>query len=80
MTAPALPRENRAAGIGWMLATMFCFLSLDATMKYALQSYGLVQVTWGRFFFATVFALLFCGRELRQLLKTSNPEIGRAHV
>ena len=46
--------ENRKAGILWMLATMFCFISLDTIMKHLLESYSLVQVTWGRFFFATI--------------------------
>jgi drug/metabolite transporter (DMT)-like permease len=72
-TAPALPVENRAAGIGWMLATMFCFLTLDAIMKYGMQSYSLVQVTWARFFFATIVAAVFCGRQLPQLLKSNSP-------
>ncbi len=74
MSATALPAENRAAGIGWMLATMFWFLTLDATMKYALETYSLVQVTWGRFFFATLSAALFCGRDLPQLLKSAEPQ------
>jgi drug/metabolite transporter (DMT)-like permease len=73
MTSPALPVENRAAGIGWMLATMFCFLTLDAIMKYGMQSYSLVQVTWARFFFATIVAAMFCGRDLPHLLKTTAP-------
>jgi drug/metabolite transporter (DMT)-like permease len=73
MTTSTLPVENRAAGIGWMLATMFCFLTLDAIMKYGMQSYSLVQVTWARFFFATIVAALFCGRDLPRLLKSSAP-------
>jgi drug/metabolite transporter (DMT)-like permease len=72
-TTTTLPVENRVAGIGWMLATMFCFLTLDAIMKYGMQSYSLVQVTWARFFFATIVAALFCGRDLPQLLKTNAP-------
>lgn len=72
-SAGTTPAENRLAGIFWMLATMFWFLTLDAAMKYALQSYSLVQVTWGRFFFATLAAALFCGRNLPGLLKTSAP-------
>ena len=57
-------RENRAAGILWMLATMFCFISLDTIMKHLLESYSLVQVTWGRFYFATIIAGLACGRHI----------------
>jgi len=39
-----------------MLATVFCFISLDTLMKDLLQTYSLVQVTWARFFFATIVA------------------------
>jgi drug/metabolite transporter (DMT)-like permease len=65
--------ENRSAGIAWMLATMGCFISLDATMKYAMQTYSLVEVTWGRFFFATICAVLVCGRNLLDLAQTKSP-------
>ena len=65
--------ENRTAGILWMLATMGCFISLDATMKYALQTYSLVEVTWGRFFFATICALFICGRDFPTLVKSTSP-------
>ena len=50
-------KENRAAGILWMLATMFCFITLDAIMKHLMESYSLVQVTWARFFFASIVAI-----------------------
>jgi drug/metabolite transporter (DMT)-like permease len=65
--------ENRAAGIVWMLATMLCFVALDAIMKYNLQSQSLVQVTWGRFFFASIFAALACGRNLPRLAISKAP-------
>jgi drug/metabolite transporter (DMT)-like permease len=65
--------ENRTAGILWMLATMGCFISLDATMKFALQTYSLVEVTWGRFFFATICAFVVCGRNLPRLAQTKSP-------
>ena len=74
MNGAALNRqENRTAGILWMLATMFCFLTLDAIMKYALETYPLVQVTWGRFFFASVAAALFCGRQVFALARSRAP-------
>ena len=47
---------------------MACFISLDAMMKLGLEHYSLLQVTWGRFFFATVFAALWCGTELPKLM------------
>jgi len=67
--------ENRTAGILWMLATMLCFITLDAIMKYALAIYPLVEVTWARFFFATIAAIAICGRNLPQLARTESPGI-----
>jgi drug/metabolite transporter (DMT)-like permease len=66
--------ENRTRGIAWMLATMACFIALDAMMKLGLERYSLLQVTWGRFFFATIFAALWCGRELPQLIRSKVPK------
>ena len=71
---PTDSHENRTLGILWMLATLFCFIALDAIMKHLLESYSLVQVTWGRFFFATIFALLMCGSRLPQLIKSKAPK------
>jgi drug/metabolite transporter (DMT)-like permease len=65
--------ENRGAGILWMLATMVCFIALDAMMKYNLQTYSLVQVTWGRFFFASLAAIVVCGRNLQNLAISHAP-------
>lgn len=67
--------ENRTAGILWMLATMFCFISLDAIMKYLMESYPLLQVTWGRFFFATIIAIIVCGRRLPVLAISYAPRL-----
>ena len=76
MTTPASAlRENRTAGILWMLATIFCFIVLDAIMKYALEEYSLVQVTWGRFFFASIVAVLACGRNITELWRSRSPGI-----
>ena len=58
-----------------MLATMFCFITLDAIMKYNLQTYSLVQVTWARFFFATIMAIMVCGRNLPKLAISHSPKI-----
>ena len=52
---------------------MFCFITLDATMKYSLQTYSLVEVTWARFFFATVVAALVCGKQLPDLMVSKAP-------
>jgi drug/metabolite transporter (DMT)-like permease len=67
------PIENRAQGILWMLATMFCFIVLDAIMKHLLERYPLVEVTWARFFFASIFAGLACGRRIGALSKSRAP-------
>jgi drug/metabolite transporter (DMT)-like permease len=65
--------ENRSLGIIWMLATMACFVALDACMKLGLEHLSLVQVTWGRFFFATIFAGLWCGKALPSLWRSAAP-------
>jgi drug/metabolite transporter (DMT)-like permease len=57
-----------------MLATMVCFITLDAIMKYNLQTLSLVEVTWGRFFFASIIAALVCGRSLPQLAVSNSPK------
>jgi drug/metabolite transporter (DMT)-like permease len=70
-----LKAENRSVGILWMLATMFCFIVLDALMKYALQTYSLVEVTWARFFFATVCAVIICGKNLPSIAISHSPKV-----
>jgi drug/metabolite transporter (DMT)-like permease len=56
-----------------MLATMACFVALDAMMKLGLAHHSVIQVTWGRFFFATIFALIWCGRDVQRLAKSNAP-------
>jgi drug/metabolite transporter (DMT)-like permease len=56
-----------------MLATMFCFIALDAVMKYLLQFHSLVQVTWARFFFATLVTIAACGGRLPSLVRSRMP-------
>jgi drug/metabolite transporter (DMT)-like permease len=73
--AVVTPAENRAAGILWMLATMLGFIALDAIMKYELAFASLVEVTWARFFFATLFAIIACGRELPRLVQSDSPGV-----
>ncbi len=68
-----MPVENRIRGIAWMLATMLCFISLDAIMKTGMHYYSLLEVTWGRFFFATVFSLMLCGTRVVELAQTPSP-------
>jgi drug/metabolite transporter (DMT)-like permease len=66
-------QENHATGILWILATVFCFISLDTMMKELLLTYSLVQVTWARFFFATVIAAVAAGPSLPSIVKTKAP-------
>jgi drug/metabolite transporter (DMT)-like permease len=70
-----LPQENRSAGILWMLATMFCFIFLDAVMKHAMETYSLVQVTWARFFFGTLVAIVACGPRIGKLALSRQPKL-----
>ncbi len=67
--------ENRAAGVAWMLATMLCFIALDAIMKLGMERYSLVQITWGRFFFASLCAAIICGKRLPTLTLSNAPKI-----
>jgi drug/metabolite transporter (DMT)-like permease len=67
--------ENRTKGIMWMLATMLCFIALDAIMKAGMETMSLVQVTWGRFFFATLAAILMAGRNLPRLAVSHMPAL-----
>ena len=63
-----------------MLGTMLCFVTLDSIMKYALATYSLLEVSWARFFFATVFAMLLAGRQLPALIVSRQPslQLGRS--
>ncbi len=70
---PLDSHENRKLGILWMLATLLCFVTLDAIMKHLLESYPLVQVTWARFFFATIIAIAVCGPDLGKLARSHVP-------
>jgi drug/metabolite transporter (DMT)-like permease len=72
--------ENRTAGILWMLATMGCFISLDALMKFLLETYPLAQVTWARFFFATIIAGAAAGPNLPRVLRSNalHLQLGRS--
>ena len=43
---------------------MFWFVTLDATAKYLMQNYSVVQVLWARFFFHTLLVAIFMGVRL----------------
>ena len=65
--------EQRKRGILWMLATSFCFIMLDSMMKYLMQELPLVEVTWARFFFGTIFPIALAGRQLPKLMRSHAP-------
>ncbi|WP_119392344.1 DMT family transporter [Taklimakanibacter lacteus] len=65
--------DDHAAGILWMLATVFCFISLDTLMKELLETYSLLQVTWARFFFATIVAIVAAGSNLPTIVRSKAP-------
>jgi len=71
--ASLAPRENIVAGIGWMLATIFCFVLLDATAKYLLQTYPVAQVVWARFFFHLIGVLALVGLMLPGAVRSNRP-------
>jgi drug/metabolite transporter (DMT)-like permease len=75
MTTSATPRDNIAAGIGWMLLTTFWFVCLDTLAKYLLQHYPTPQVLWARFFFHLLFAAAIMGPGLLIGLRS-----GRLHL
>ncbi len=75
MTAPPSPAvaPDAAAsrrGILWMLFTMFLFVSMDTLAKHLIQSYSLVQVVWGRYFFHVVLLSVILAPRLSRLIKT----------
>jgi hypothetical protein len=43
------PTEDGAARILWMLATMFCFIALDAIIKHLMESFARVNTHSSRF-------------------------------
>jgi drug/metabolite transporter (DMT)-like permease len=72
-TTSLAPRENVAAGIGWMLLTTFLFLSMDSLAKYLMQSYAAPQVVWARFFFHLLLALAILGPGLLRGVRSARP-------
>ena len=68
----AVPADNHLHGIAWMLATMFCFVTLDSTAKYLMQSYPVAQVIWARFFFHLVFVVILMGPRLSARIRSQN--------
>jgi drug/metabolite transporter (DMT)-like permease len=70
LTSPDTSVDSPLMGIAWMLATMFWFVTLDATAKYLMQSYPVTQVIWARFFFHLIFVAILMGRQLPTQIKS----------
>lgn len=77
---PPAQHENITAGIGWMLLTSFCFVSVDTVGKYLLESYPLTQVVWCRFLFHFLLTLVIAALWFRDTIKTNRPwtQLGRS--
>ena len=57
--------DDVRAGILWMLLTTLFFVSLDATAKYLVARYPVVEVVWARFVFHMLFVTLLLAPRLR---------------
>lgn len=64
--------DNLAAGIGWMLATMCLFTSMDTVAKYLTQTFDIQQVVWARFSFHMLFLIVWLRGRLFALAISSN--------
>lgn len=67
------PRENIAAGIGWMLFTGLWFVSMDTVGKYLLQSYPVMQVVWCRFLFHFLISVIVALVWFRDTFRSNRP-------
>lgn len=60
-------------GVLLMLATTFMFVSLDAVAKHLTQSYPVVQVVWGRYFFHALALAVLLRQRLPVHLASARP-------
>jgi drug/metabolite transporter (DMT)-like permease len=72
MTSSRGHADNLAAGIGWMLATMCLFTSMDTVAKYLTLSFDIQQVVWARFTFHMLFLMVWLRGRLLTLAVTGN--------
>ncbi len=63
-------KDAPGRGILWMLATTFCFVSMDALAKYLSQSYPVLQVVWARYVFHLLILALVLGPRLPRVVRT----------
>jgi len=65
--------EDLRAGILWMLLTTLLFVSLDATAKYLVARYPVVEVVWARFVFHMLFVVMVLAPRLKLYLRSRRP-------
>jgi drug/metabolite transporter (DMT)-like permease len=66
VSRPAITEgDDVRAGILWMLTTTFFFVSLDATAKFLVTRYPVVEVVWARFVFHMLFVVIALAPRLR---------------
>ena len=73
MNAPVPVVADERRGIAMMLLTTLVFAGMDTLAKLLMQSYPLVQVVWGRYFFHAVFLVVVLGRSLPRHLGSRRP-------
>lgn len=70
---PPAQQHNPAAGIAFMLASMFLFAGMDAISRHITQTYSVGQILAIRFVFFMAFAIVLIGpRNLRTVARTRN--------
>ena len=72
MTESRSKSENLPAGIGWMLATMCLFTTMDTVAKYLTLHFAIEQIVWARFTFHMLFLLVWLRSRFFKFTVTSN--------
>lgn len=72
LSAPAGSSDGRR-GIPWMLAAMVLFASINATAKYLILSYPVMQVVWARYTFHVLMLVVLLGPSLPRVMATARP-------
>lgn len=72
--------DDVRAGILWMLVTTFFFVSLDATAKFLVARYPVIEVVWARFVFHMIFVMIVLAPRLREHASARRPwlQLGRS--
>jgi len=66
-------RASARAGIAWMVATTFLFVSQDAITRILVQSYPVAEVAWARFAVHLALAAALVGWRSPRLMVSSRP-------